>query len=143
MIIEITDNITLRIKWKKWSKTENSHKYIEKTALYAKDIDAIQTITSRSYPYTIIRLSIPHKELNDYSRLSDNEYVYDYTELYKLIGNLKQSAEIAEICVEINENELGGWYLIQEPIHYDILESDESNNNYPSLVRLYPYKGIN
>ena len=35
MKIEITDNITLRIKWKKWSKTENSKKYIEKTGLYA------------------------------------------------------------------------------------------------------------
>ena len=81
MKIEITDNITLRIKWKKWSKTENSKKYIEKTKLYAKDIDGVQTIASRSYPYTIIRLSIPHKELDDYSRLSDNEHVYDYTEL--------------------------------------------------------------
>lgn len=138
MKIEITDNITLRIKWKKWSKTENSKKYIEKTKLYAKDIDAVQTIASRSYPYTIIRLSIPHKELDDYSRLSDNEHVYDYTELYKLIDNLKQSDEIAEICVEIDENELGGWNFIQESILYDIIEYDDDNNNYPSLVRLYP-----
>ena len=143
MKIEVTDNITLRIKWKKWSKTENSKKYIEKTKLYAKDIDAIQTIASRSYPYKIIRLSIPHKELDDYSRLSDNEHVYDYTELYKLIDNLKQSSEIAEICVEINENELGGRNFIQESIPCDILESDGSDNNYPLLVRLYPYKGIN
>ncbi len=137
MELKVNDNITIRIEWKGWNSSDLNTKYIQKTQAIAKEFDKIITVGPRGLYKTIIRMEIPHRELENYAEMADNEHAYNFDILHQLIARLKKEDDVKAIYVELSDYEKAGREFSYESILYNIIESDEEEN--PTLIRLYPY----
>lgn len=136
MIIEETNNATIRIEWKGWRKAEQHNEYVAKTQQIADQIEGVVGKGPRNKPNTFIRLSLSHKEPENIYSLDENEHLFDFTQLNELIEILKQDYDVSAIYLEVYENELAGRNYLYESIVYNEVEWDE--RDFPTLVQLYP-----
>ena len=137
MELKVNDNITIRIEWKGWNSSDLNTKYIQKTQAIAKEYNRIIAAGPRENYTTIIRMEVPHRDLENYVGMADNEHAYNFDTLYQLIARLKKEDDIKAIYVELSDYEKAGREFSYENILYNIMEFDEKEN--PSLIRLYPY----
>lgn len=134
-IIKETDNITLDIYWKEWVKPDQRNTYILKTRKIADEVDISAIVSSRKDGCTFIRVELPHKELDNYQNLDDDEYRLDYTKVYQLVEKLKTDNDVASIQVEINKLEKGGNEYIKDHDNYKVIKMYKE---FPLVIRLYP-----
>ena len=137
MELKVKDNITILIVWKGWNSNEQNTEYIQKTQAIAKEFDKIITVGPRGLYKTIIKMEIPHRELENYAGMADDEHAYDFEVLYRLIAQLKADDDVQAIFVELSKYEKAGRSFACESIPYNIMEYDNEGN--PSLIRIYPY----
>lgn len=134
-IIKETDNITLDIYWKEWIKPDQRTAYILKTRKIANEIDASAEVSSRMDGCTFIRVELPHKELDNYQNLDDNEYLLDYTKVYQLVEKLKTDNDVTSIQMEIKELEKGGNAYVIDHSNYEVIKRDKEG--LALVIRLY------
>jgi len=82
-------------------------------------------------------MEIPHRELENYAGMEDDEHAYNFEVLYQLILRLKADDDVQAIFVELSKYEKAGRSFTYENIPYNIVEYDKEEN--PSLIRIYPY----
>lgn len=134
MELKANDNITILIKWQ---RDKQNDKYIHKTRAIADEFDKLAKIGPRDLFQTMIRMEIPHRELESYAGMDDDEHAYDFDVLYRLIARLKADDDVQAIFVELSKYENAGRSFACESIPYNIMEYDNEEN--PSLIRIYPY----
>ena len=137
MELRENDNITILIKWNGWHGNEQNNEYIQKTRTIVDEFDELAKIGPRGNSQTMIRMEIPHRELENYAGMADDEHAYDFEVLYRLIARLKADDDVQAIFVELSKYEKAGRSFACESIPYNIMENDNEEN--PSLIRIYPY----
>ena len=137
MELKANDNITILILWKGWRSNEQNNEYIQKTRTIANEFNELAKIGPRGYSQTMIRLEIPHRELESYAGMADDEHAYDFEVLFRLIERLKADDDVQAIFVDLSKYEKAGRSFACESILYNIMEYDNEGN--PSLIRIYPY----
>ena len=137
MELKANDNITILIEWNGWHNDKQNNEYIKITRAIADEFDKSSVVCPRGYSQTMIRMKIPHRELENYAGMEDNEHAYDFEVLYRLIARLKANDDVQAIFVELSKYEKAGRSFACESIPYNIMEYDNEEN--PSLIRIYPY----
>ena len=137
MDLKANDNITILIAWKGWKNYNQNNEYIIKTRTIINEFDKAAIVGSRENFRTIIRMEIPHRELENYAEMADDEHAYDFSALYRLIARFKADNDVKAIYVEMSDYERAGREFSYESILYNVMEYDE--NGKPTLIRLYPY----
>lgn len=137
MELRTNDNITILIEWNGWHNDKQNNEYIKKTRAIADEFDKTSVVGPRGSHKSIIRLEIPHRVLENYAGMEDNEHAYDFDVLYQLIARLKADDDVQAIFVELSKYEKAGHSFAYENIPYNIMEYDNEEN--PSLIRIYPY----
>lgn len=137
-IIKETDNITLDISWKGWKRPIQRNEYLLKTRSIVEKIAFDAKICSKKDGWTSINLELPHKVLEDYSNLLDEEYQLDYSKVDQLLDLLKADEDVASIQIEINENEKGGIAYVIDHNNFEVINTDD--DGLPLVVRLYRLK---
>ena len=137
MELKANDNITILIVWKGWRSNEQNNEYIQKTRTIADEFNELAKIGPRGYSQTMIRLEIPHRELESYAGMADDEHAYDFEVLFRLIERLKADDDVQAIFVDLSKYEKAGRSFACESILYNIMEYDNEGN--PSLLRIDPY----
>lgn len=137
MELKVNDNITILIEWKGWHSDRQNNEYIQKTRTIVDEFDKSAKIGFRGDFKTLIKMKIPHRELESYTGMEDNEHAYDFELLYRLIARLKADDDVQAIFVELSKYEKAGYSFACENIPYNIMEYDNEEN--PSLIRIYPY----
>lgn len=137
MELKANDNITILIEWKGWHSTKQNNEYISKAKTIADEFDKSAKIGFRGNFKTLIKMEIPHRELESYVGMEDDEHAYDFDVLYRLIARLKADDDVQAIFVELGKYEKAGYGFACESIPYNIMEYDKDGN--PSLIRIYPY----
>ena len=126
-IIKETDNITFDVFWKGWKKSIQRSEYLLRTRSIVEKIAYDAKVYSKKDGWTSLNIELPHKELEDYSNLLDEEYQLDYT---------KADEDVASIQIEINENERGGSAYVIDHNNFEVINTDDEG--LPLVVRLYP-----
>ena len=137
MELRVNDNITILIVWKGWHSDKQNNEYIQKTREIADEFDKLAKIGPRGLFQIMIKMEIPHRELESYAGMEDDEHAYDFEILHKLIARLKADDDVQAIFVELSKYEKAGYSFAYENIPYNIMEYDNEGN--PSLIRIYPY----
>lgn len=137
MELKTNDNITVLITWKGWHSHNQNNGYIQKTREIVDEFNKFSTVGSRGDFRTIIKMKIPHRELENYVGMADDEHAYNFETLHRLIARLKEDDDVKAIYVELSDYEKAGREFSYESILYNIMEYDEKKN--PTLIRLYPY----
>ena len=137
MELKANDNITILIAWKGWHSHNQNNGYIQKTREIANEFDKFSIVGSRGDFRTIIKMGIPHRELESYAGMADNEHAYNFETLYRLITRLKADDDVKTIFVELSDYEKAGREFSYESMPYNIMEYDKEGK--PTLIKLYPY----
>lgn len=137
MELKANDNITILIEWKGWHSDRQNNEYFQKTRTIADEFDKSSVVGPRGSHKSIIRMEIPHRELENYAGMEDDEHAYNFEVLYQLILRLKADDDVQAIFVELSKYEKAGRSFTYENIPYNIVEYDKEEN--PSLIRIYPY----
>lgn len=137
MELKANDNITILIAWKGWHSYKQNNEYIQKTQTIANEFDKIVSLGPRGHFRTIIRMEMPHRELESYAGVADDEPTYNFDVLYQFISRLKEDDDVKAIYVELSDYEKAGREFSYETIPYNIMEYDKEGK--PNLIRLYPY----
>ena len=135
-IIKETDNITFDVFWKGWKKSIQRSEYLLRTRSIVEKIAYDAKVYSKKDGWTSLNIELPHKELEDYSNLLDEEYQLDYTKADQLLDLLKADEDVASIQIEINENERGGSAYVIDHNNFEVINTDDEG--LPLVVRLYP-----
>ena len=137
MELKANDNITILIAWNGWQSYKQNNEYIQKTKTIADEFDKSAIVGPRGPYKTIIRMEIPHRELESYAGMADDEHAYNFETLYRLIARLKEDDDVKAIYVELNDYENAGREFSYESMPYNIMEYDKEGK--PTLIKLYPY----
>lgn len=137
MELIVNDNITILIEWNGWHNDKQNNEYIKRTKTIVDEFDKSSVVGPRASHKSIIRMEIPHRELENYTGMEDDEHAYDFEVLFRLIERLKADEDVQAIFVELSKYEKAGRSFACESIPYNIMEYDNEGN--PSLIRIYPY----
>ena len=137
MELIVNDNITILIEWNGWHNDKQNNEYIKRTNTIVDEFDKSSVVGPRASHKSIIRMEIPHRELENYTVMEDDEHAYDFEVLFRLIERLKADEDVQAIFVELSKYEKAGRSFACESIPYNIMEYDNEGN--PSLIRIYPY----
>ncbi len=137
MELIVNDNITILIEWNGWHNDKQNNEYIKRTKTIADEFDKSSVVGPRASHKSIIRMEIPHRELENYTGMEDDEHAYDFEVLFRLIERLKADEDVQAIFVELSKYEKAGRSFACDIIPYNIMEYDNEGN--PSLIRIYPY----